>query len=156
MGLIRVVPICEAVIDMLRNDLELMQMINDRNIVHNEAMNADPNKTPWIGVYPSASSDSAIEPYVLGTKSFINNVGIDINIQSASLTGKGATAFSKLEDILTRIVDIVEGDPRLKNSVKRVRSMKIGYSYLTREDIEGPLYFPMVTLTINAEVRHGG
>lgn len=148
-----IVSICEEVKLLLKSNTALSGIMDvDTNIVDNEAMNFDPNFVPWIGIYPGSAGSTA-RPYTLGKNSYLNEATLDIFIQYADVKGRGKSAAKKVQDILQLVIGSLSDNPTLNGKVRGVKSFSTAYEYLTPTDNTSQLYFPMVKLTIEVDIR---
>jgi len=119
-------------------------------ITRNERKNADPNKClapgeGWIGIYRGKIGYSA---HVIGNRPWLVDPEPIINIQVASMVS-GHDAEDRLQDAEKKVVDILESDRTLGNTVHTILGYSMDYEYNSDTEI----YFHGVEVHVMTQTR---
>ena len=143
--MINVNTVSKALFDQIKDDQDV---INLKCLVqHGEWVNADPSKTPWIGVYRDGLE---LEPITLGKTDWKADPVLKVIVQSASLDS-GEACQILLDDLLMKTNAAILKDLTFDGAVLITTSIKVQYTYL--EDARETLYFQGAILTIETEAR---
>lgn len=119
-------------------------------ITRNERKNDDPNKClapgeGWLGIYRNKIDYNA---HAIGSRPWLVDPEPIINIQVASIVS-GQDAEDRLQDAEKKVVDILEGDRTLGDTVHTILGYSMDYEYNTDTNI----YFHGVNIHIKAQTR---
>lgn len=128
----------------------LCQKLTGFIITRNERKNTDPNKClapsdGWIGIYRGSI---VYNSHVIGSRPWLVDPEPFINLQVASLVS-GYDAEDRLQDAEKKVVDILESDRTLGNTVHTILRYKMDYEYNSDTEI----YFHGVNIHIMAQTR---
>jgi hypothetical protein len=119
-------------------------------ITRNERKNTDPNicieaGTGWIGIYRGAVSYAA---NTIGSRPWLVDIEPLINLQVVS-TFSGDDAEDRLQDAEKDVIEALENDRTLDNTVNHVLGYELDYEYNDLNDI----YHHGVNIRIKAQTR---
>jgi len=115
-----------------------------------EYVNTDPDRTPWVGVYPGATK---YEPRTIGNgpNSWRAEFTIKLVIQTATLKANASDAEDDMGAATKAILDIVMADKTINNKVAAVKGINVVRTYNVTESNE--LYYQNAEIDIITEVR---
>lgn len=114
--------IIAALQSMLQNYAPLAAMSN-LSIVRGEEVNVDPEKAPWIGIYP-ALGDYRSRVLGLGAGFRDQREGIIVVVQQQSRTS-GQNCQDKLGDLLVNVVNSILSDPSIGGTVSNLEDLRV-------------------------------
>jgi len=115
-----------------------------QEVVSDDPVNEDVNRTPWIGVYKGGAS---FEPRTIGYQSFEADISMRVLVQATSLKS-GNDCSVLLDDYVSMVLKAIRKDLTLSQTVDIITRMSVEYSYT--ETDRSTLYFQMASIIINA------
>lgn len=125
----------------------LRRKLTGFNITRNQRKNADPNRCipdGWIGIYRGPIDYNA---NVMGSRPWLVDPEPLINVQVVGRTGDEAE--NNLQDAEEKVINIIESDRTLGNTVSTILGYSMEYEYNTAENI----YYHGVNIKIKAQTR---
>jgi hypothetical protein len=128
----------------------LRQKLKGYVITRNERKNTDPNVcliagTGWIGIYRGSIDYSA---YVISSRPWLVDPAPIVNVQVVSKLS-GSDAEDRLQAAEEEVVNALDADRSLKNTVSTVLGYSMEYDYNSTNEI----YFHGVNIKIKAQTR---
>jgi hypothetical protein len=128
----------------------LRQKLTGFIITRNARKNADPNKClapgeGWIGIYRGPINYAA---HVMGNRPWLVDPEPFVNIQVASAVSSD-DAEDKLQDAEIKVIDILDSDRTIGNTVHTILGYRMDYEYNSDTEI----YFHGVNVHIMAQTR---
>ena len=138
----------KAILDAIQTLLE--DNLDGYTITRNEARNSDPNIASkgkgWIGIYRGSLK---YEPGRVMTGSGRWDATMEPTVEIQTASGKsGADAESRLQDAEYEILELLDANPKLSNTVGMTNGYSIDYQYNTEAE---ELYHLSSIITIHTK-----
>jgi len=138
----------KAILDAIQALLE--NNLDGYTITRNEPRNSDPNIAAkgkgWIGIYRGSLN---YEPGRITTGAGRWNATMEPTIEIQTASGRsGADAEAKLQDAEYEILELLDANPKLSNTVSMTNGYKIDYQYNSEA---GELYHLSSIITIHTK-----
>ncbi len=142
-----VLPVLEAIQNILVTDPELATVMNTNLIEIGELLNQDANRSPWIGIYPGNINNV---PRTLGPGNFEATPTVEIIVMVSH--GRSAVeCLTQLEAVKNIVTDLIKNDTtKLNNTIDILSAFREEYLRSTAERYT--LHFQSVLITLDLEV----
>ena len=147
--MISAVDLTKAIESALINDTLMIDVVVDRS----KEINFDPNRMPWIGIYPGTVET---DPRCIGSgaRRWEEIMQPILVLQAIDYGNEGTDAADALEELIKSTISVLIKDLTFGLSHTRLLRISRTYSYVQdNNDEEGGLFFPECKITL--EVKTG-
>ena len=138
--------VTKALQEQIQNDPEVQSFLK-QDVLRDEYVNNDPNRTPWICVYKGKID---FEPVTIGYGSFEATPSPRVMVQATSLKS-GEDCSNKLDDYVDKILDAIKKDKTIGGTVDILLSYTIEYGYLETDRTTLAFQSAIITLNLTAD-----